>query len=63
MNNKKLQQCVVAERPLTDKELEAMLRKSEKVTEFPEVTFDEFTEPTWDEWVEACNVHVEGQTL
>ena len=44
---------VDGERPLTDKELEAMLRKSEKVTEFPEVTFDEFTEPTWDEWVEA----------
>ena len=36
---------VDGERPLTDKELEAMLRKSEKVTEFPEVTFDEFTEP------------------
>mgnify|MGYP002537761017 FL=1 len=52
---------VDGERPLTDKELEAMLRKSEKVTEFPEVTFDEFTEPTWDEWVEACNVLLKGK--
>lgn len=46
---------VIGDKPFTDKELEAMLRKSEKVTEFPEVTFDEFTPPTWDEWVEACN--------
>ncbi len=52
---------VIDERPLTDKELEEMLRKSEKVTEFPEVTFDEFTEPTWDEWVEACNALLKGQ--
>lgn len=52
---------VNGERPLTDKELEAMLRKSEKVTEFPEVTFDEFTEPTWDEWVEACNALLKGK--
>lgn len=54
---------VDGERPLTDKELEAMLRKSEKVTEFPEVTFDEFTEPTWDEWVEACNALLKGKPL
>ncbi len=53
--------AVAEERPLTDKELEAMLRKSEKVTEFPEVTFDEFTEPTWDEWVEACNLLLKGK--
>ncbi len=53
--------AVAGERPLTDKELEAMLRKSEKVTEFPEVTFDEFTEPTWDEWVEACNLLLKGK--
>ena len=53
--------AVAEERPLTDKELEAMLRKSEKVTEFPEVTFDEFTEPTWEEWVEACNVLLKGK--
>ncbi len=53
--------AVAEERPLTDKELEAMLRKSEKVTEFPEVTFDEFSEPTWEEWVEACNVLLKGK--
>lgn len=52
---------VDGERPLTDKELEAMLRKSEKVTWIPEVTFDEFTEPTWDEWVEACNALLKGK--
>lgn len=52
---------VIDERPLTDKELEEMLRKSEKVTEFPEVTFDEFSEPTWDEWVEACNALLKGK--
>ncbi len=53
--------AVAEERPLTDKELEAMLRKSEKVTEFPEVTFDEFSEPTWEEWVEACNALLKGK--
>lgn len=52
--------AVEGERPLTDQELEAMLRKSEKVTEFPEVTLDEFTEPEWDEWVEACNALLKG---
>lgn len=52
---------VIGDKPLTDKELGAMLRKSEKVTEFPEVTFDEFTPPTWDEWVEACNALLKGK--
>ena len=52
---------VMDEKPLTDKELEEMLRKSEKVAEFPEVTFDEFAEPTWDEWVEACNALLKGK--
>ena len=31
---------------LTDKELEAILRQSERKTEFPAVSFDEFTPPT-----------------
>ena len=35
--------AVEGEKPMTDQELEAMLRKSENVTEFPEVTLDEFT--------------------
>ena len=52
---------VTDERPLTDKELEEILHKSEKVTDFPEVTFDEFTAPEWDEWVEACNALLKGQ--
>ena len=52
---------VTDERPLTDKELEEILHKSEKVTDFPEVTFDEFTVPKWDEWVEACNALLKGQ--
>lgn len=33
-------------RPMTDKELEELLRKSEKKAEYPEVKFDEFTPPT-----------------
>ncbi len=52
---------VIADKPLTDKELEEMLRASEKVTEFPEVTFDEFTEPTREEWIEACNALLKGK--
>lgn len=52
---------VGAERPLTDKELEAILRESDKVTEFPEVTFDEFTPPTKEEWIEACNLLLKGK--
>lgn len=54
---------VTGDKPLTDQELEALLRKSEKVTEFPEVTFDEFELPSWDEWVEACNALLKGQTF
>ena len=50
-----------AERQLTDKELEELLKKSENVTEFPEVTFDEFTPPTHEEWVDACNALLKGQ--
>ena len=52
---------VPAEKQLTDKELEAILRKSDKITEFPEVKFDEFTVPTTDEWIAACNVLLKGQ--
>lgn len=52
---------VIDERPLTDKELEAILRESNKVTEFPEVTFDEFTVPTTEEWLEACNALLKGK--
>lgn len=52
---------VIADKPLTDKELEEILHKSEKVTDFPEVTFDEFTAPNWDEWVEACNALLKGK--
>ena len=55
--------AVLGDKPLTDKELEAMLRKSEKVSEFPEVKFDEFTVPEWDEWVEACNALLKGQSF
>lgn len=58
---KKQAAAVTGDKPLTDQELEAMLRKSEKVTEFPEVTFDEFELPSWDEWVEACNALLKGQ--
>jgi methylmalonyl-CoA mutase len=35
-------------------DLMAMLQKAEAQTDFPEVPFDEFTPPTFDEWKEAC---------
>ena len=41
------------ERQLTDKELEAILKQSEGKTDFPQVTFDEFTPPTYEEWVDV----------
>lgn len=46
---------------LTDKELEAILRQSERKTEFPAVNFDEFTPPTYEEWVDACNALLKGK--
>lgn len=52
--------AVDGERPLTDKELEAMLQESQKVTEFPPVSLDEFTEPTREEWVKACEELLKG---
>lgn len=51
----------VTERQLTDKELEAILKQSEGKTDFPSVSFDEFTPPTYDEWVEACNALLKGK--
>ena len=45
---------------LTDKELEAILRKSNEKADFPEVKFDEFEKPTYEEWVEACNALLKG---
>ena len=46
---------------LTDKELEAILRKSNEKADFPEVKFDEFEKPTYEEWVEACNALLKGK--
>lgn len=46
---------------LTDKELEAILRKSNEKAEFPQVEFDEFEKPTYEEWVEACNALLKGK--
>ncbi len=51
----------VAERQLTDKELEAILKQSEGKTDFPSVSFDEFEIPTYEEWVEACNALLKGK--
>ena len=50
MDEQKSQEPV---KQLTDKELEAILKKSEGKTDFPAVKFDEFTPPTWEEWVDA----------
>ena len=49
------------ERQLTDKELEAILKQSEGKTDFPQVTFDEFTPPTYEEWLDACNALLKGK--
>lgn len=48
-------------RPLTDKELEQILRESEKKASYPEVEFDEFTPPTREEWIEACEKLLKGK--
>lgn len=48
-------------KPMTDKELEELLRKSDQKAEYPEVKFDEFTVPTTEEWVEACNALLKGK--
>ena len=46
---------------MTDKELEELLRKSEQNASYPDVPFDEFTVPTPEEWVEACNELLKGK--
>lgn len=46
---------------LTDKDLEAILRESEKKASYPEVKFDEFTVPTTEEWIQACNELLKGR--
>ena len=48
-------------KPLTDKELEELLHKSEQNATYPEVKFDEFTVPTPEEWVAACNELLKGK--
>lgn len=48
-------------RQLTDKELEEILRQSEKKKDFPPVSFDEFEMPGYEEWVEACNALLKGK--
>lgn len=58
MDEQKSQEPV---KQLTDKELEAILKKSEGKTDFPAVKFDEFTPPTWEEWVDACNALLKGK--
>ena len=37
-------------------DLQAILKQAESKTDFPEVTFDEFTPPTDDEWKVACGL-------
>lgn len=46
---------------LTDQELAEILRKSNEKAEFPQVEFDEFTKPTYEEWVDACNALLKGK--
>lgn len=46
---------------LTDQELAEILKKSNEKAEFPQVEFDEFTKPTYEEWVDACNALLKGK--
>lgn len=57
----KITASVFGDKPLTDAELAEILHKSEKTANFPPVSFDEFTAPEWDEWVEACNALLKGK--
>ncbi|MBP3723281.1 MAG: acyl-CoA mutase large subunit family protein [Selenomonadaceae bacterium] len=41
-------------------DLQAILKKAEAQTDFPEVPLDEFTPPTYDEWKEACIALLKG---
>ena len=41
-------------------DLQAILKQAESKTDFPEVTFDEFTPPTDEEWKAACEALLKG---
>lgn len=41
-------------------DLQAILKEAESKTDFPEVTFDEFTPPTDEEWKTACEALLKG---
>ena len=41
-------------------DLQAILKKSEAQTDFPQVPFDEFTPPTYEEWKENCIALLKG---
>ena len=44
----------------SDEELQKLLKKSADVEDFPEVSLDEFTPPTDEEWKEACEALLKG---
>ncbi|MBO6178992.1 MAG: acyl-CoA mutase large subunit family protein [Selenomonadaceae bacterium] len=41
-------------------DLQAILKKAEQQTDFPDVPLDEFTPPTYEEWKEACIALLKG---
>lgn len=41
-------------------DLQALLKKAEAQTDFPDVPLDEFTPPTYEEWKEACIALLKG---
>ncbi len=41
-------------------DLQALIRRAEAQTDFPEVPLDEFTPPTYDAWKEACIALLKG---
>ena len=44
----------------SDEELQKLLKKSAEVEDFPEVSLDEFTPPTDEEWKAACEALLKG---
>ena len=44
----------------SDEELQKLLKKSADVEDFPEVSLDEFTPPTDEEWKAACEALLKG---
>lgn len=49
-----------SEMPDGELDLQAILKKAEKQTDFPDVPLDEFTPPSYEEWKEECIALLKG---